>query len=457
MSSLVCGICTKPATKYCSLCIEKLCDDCNTYLHKGRRSGHTVSDISDYENFKKNINKCEVHKDEYLKIQCKTCNTMVCLACASTTHSSHELNQTDITRLKKQDELAFMIKSLEKQLDDMVNADKVLEERHEEIVNFAVDFFTNLKKEQIEKITKHEEHLKGILQKIDGCTIGENSTMEDVTNVINKRLQIPEANKLRIDPSLTTMVNKLNAIGGLTISIESSKNEEFDKFYAEAYNNRNKNWQNTLTLVERYLKIYPLSLLLQALKAECLIGLKEVLKAHQILNNVVKQPIYDSYDEFAVGEAYYLGETKEESLKYYKLSVEKGNMYAEHKFGTLYYNGDENLKIEKNKKEAFKYFQRAASKGVAMSQYNVAYCYFTGDAVQRNKEEAVKWFKLAAEQGYTVAEYKLGSCYEIGSGVEINLEEAKKYYQRAAAKGHEAAIAALDLLEPPERKTPTKK
>jgi len=108
--------------------------------------------------------------------------------------------------------------------------------------------------------------------------------------------------------------------------------------------------------------------------------------------------------------------------------------------------------LKRIKKEAFKHFQRAAQKGVAMSQYNVAYCYFTGDAIQRNKEEAVKWFKLAAEQGYTVAEYKLGSCYEIGSGIDINLEEAKKYYQRAATKGHEAAIAALDLLEPPEKK-----
>jgi len=293
---------------------------------------------------------------------------------------------------------------------------------------------------------------KQSLKSIDGLQLSENSTMEDVTKVINERLKIQDANKLRIDPSLAPMVNKLNAIGGLTISIESSKNEEFDKFYAEAYNNRNKNWSNTLTSCEKFLKIYPLSLLLQVLKAECLIGLKEVLKAHQILDNVIKQPVYDSYDEFAVGEAYYLGETKEESLKFYKLSSEKGNMYAEHKLGTIYYNGDENLKIEKNKKEAFKHFQRAAQKGVAMSQYNVAYCYFTGDAIQRNKEEAVKWFKLAAEQGYTVAEYKLGSCYEIGSGIDINLEEAKKYYQRAATKGHEAAIAALDLLEPPEKK-----
>lgn len=421
-------------------------------MHKGRRNNHLVTDISEYENTRKNITICEIHKDEDNRIQCNTCNTLVCLACASTTHSTHDLNQNDILRMKKSDELAFMIKSLEKQLDDMQNVEKILKDRHAEIELFAVKYFSDLKKTQIEKINAHEEHLKGLLSQIDSCTIDEKSTMDDVTNAINTRLKLPQAQKLRIDTSMASMEAKLNAISGLTISIEPSKNPEFEKLYADAYNNRNKNWQNTLSACEKLLKQYPLSLLLQVLKAECLIGLKEVLKAHSIIDNVTKQPIYDSSDEFAVAEAYFLSETKEECYKYYRASAEKGNPYAEHKLGTIFYNGDEVLKVEKNKKEAFKYFVRAAQKGVAMSQYNVAYCYFTGDAVSRNKEEAVKWFKLAAEQGYTVAEYKLGSCYEIGSGVEVNMDEARKYYHRAAAKGHEAAIAALDLLDPPTMK-----
>jgi hypothetical protein len=421
-------------------------------MHKGRRSTHTIQEISEYEVSRKSIATCEIHKDEELKIQCKTCNTLVCLACANSTHAIHELNQTDVLRMKKSDELAFMIKSLEKQLDDMQNTEKILDARHTEIELFAKKYFADLKKDQLDKINKHEENLNSILGQIDSCTISENSTMEDVTRAINNRLKIPQAQKLRVDLNISSMATKLNGVTGLTICIEPSKNREFDRVYSEAYNNRNKNWQNTITTCEKLLKTYPLSLLLQVLKAECLIGLKEVLKAHQITDNVVKQPIYDANDEFAVGEAYYLSENKELCLKYYKSSAEKGNQYAEHKLGTIYYNGDEVLKIDKNKKEAFRYFLKAAQKGVAMSQYNVAYCYFTGDAVQRNKEEAVKWFKLAAEQGYTVAEYKLGSCYEIGSGVEVNIEEAKKWYQRAAAKSHEAATAALDLLEPPEKK-----
>jgi TPR repeat protein len=371
---------------------------------------------------------CSAHKEEKLTYWCETCSIVACKQCA-TTHSSHS------TALKDVDLIYTKIpakSSLESQLANMHKTCVDITELYNDFDKLAFPFLADTKNDQLATFHNTQTLMENALK-----------TARDLYNakVTNPDMDISEIqySKFRIDDTTRHIHMEIQQCDGFQLSIEPYIDEEFFKIYRDAYTNRTKDFAMTNILADKLLRIYPLNLQALSLKAEAREG-------HDLFKFIVKQPCYDEYDEFAIAEAFLYLKQKQQAYSLYVSSSDKGCMYSQHKLGTIYFNGDPELKIPQNKKEALNYFLKAAGKGLALSQYNIGYCYYLGDGVPKDKQKAVSFYRMAAEQGYAVAEYKLGHCFENAIGVEENYDEAEKWYKRAAQKGHDGAMSALDLL-----------
>ncbi|XP_046584600.1 tripartite motif-containing protein 45-like [Haliotis rubra] len=84
---------TIPATSWCSVCDDALCERC-TRMHQRIPSfrHHDVVDLSGETRVKvKRKVMCKVHKDENIKYLCKDCKTAVCQTCCTIHHRKCEL------------------------------------------------------------------------------------------------------------------------------------------------------------------------------------------------------------------------------------------------------------------------------------------------------------------------------------------------------------------------------
>jgi len=89
--------------------------------------------------------------------------------------------------------------------------------------------------------------------------------------------------------------------------------------------------------------------------------------------------------------------------------------------------------------EALKWYRLAAKQGHAMAQCNLGQFYFDGEYVKRSHASALKWFSLSAQQDYPPAQVGLGIFYYYGLVVEKNIEKAIELFKKAAAHGEEKA------------------
>jgi len=121
-----------------------------------------------------------------------------------------------------------------------------------------------------------------------------------------------------------------------------------------------------------------------------------------------------------------------ESIKLYKLAIEKENIHAINNLGFCY---DKGIGVDKNPVEAVRLYKLAVEKGNIIAHYNLGYCYYFGEGVDKNPVEAIKLYKLAVEKGNTIAMNNLGSCYYFGEGVDKNIDEAIRLYKLASDKG----------------------
>jgi FOG: TPR repeat, SEL1 subfamily len=129
-----------------------------------------------------------------------------------------------------------------------------------------------------------------------------------------------------------------------------------------------------------------------------------------------------------------------EAVKLYREAAEQGDVDAQMKLGSLYFEGEG---VAKDQSEAVKWFRKAAEQGLAAAQYNLGVCYYNGFGVTKDQSEAVKWVRKAAEQGHAAAQYNLGVSYANGDGVTKDQSEAVKWFRKAAEQGHAAAQEAL--------------
>ncbi|XP_067651094.1 uncharacterized protein [Haliotis asinina] len=84
---------TNPATTWCFICDDALCERC-TRMHKRIPSTrhHDVVDFSEETKIKVQRQvMCKVHKDENLKFLCKDCKTAVCQTCCTIHHRKCDL------------------------------------------------------------------------------------------------------------------------------------------------------------------------------------------------------------------------------------------------------------------------------------------------------------------------------------------------------------------------------
>ena len=101
----------------------------------------------------------------------------------------------------------------------------------------------------------------------------------------------------------------------------------------------------------------------------------------------------------------------------------------------------------KDYKEAVKWYRRSVDKGNVAAQYALGRMYENGMGVAQNYEEAVKLYRRSADKGNVDAQYALGRMYENGMGVMQNYEESAKWYRKAERQSHHDAKEARIRLE----------
>ena len=85
----------------------------------------------------------------------------------------------------------------------------------------------------------------------------------------------------------------------------------------------------------------------------------------------------------------------DESIKYFKMSIEKGNDDSMVSYGLMLYNGNDRIKI--NKKESFKYFKMAADNGDKDMAMKYSLMARNGDMIKQDNKVADEYLKKAAD------------------------------------------------------------
>ena len=108
-----------------------------------------------------------------------------------------------------------------------------------------------------------------------------------------------------------------------------------------------------------------------------------------------------------LGDKYFYGNGVDsnckEAEKWYRISAEQGNVYAQNKLGEMYVDNPFGCHIKTDHVEALKWFKISAEQGFAAAQFNMGMMYQYGLGVRGNLKEAVKWYRLSAEQGNQAA------------------------------------------------------
>ena len=138
VKALICGECegTGPLESYCNDCQNYLCHDCGSQLHKRLKAyrGHTVVLIDDVDVATAHpcqVQYCATHKDEAVKLYCKTCTKLICCNCAIDDHRYHCYKYVSDARQEVDAEMESLMSNVSQKLD-------VFKHNFEEIKNIEV-------------------------------------------------------------------------------------------------------------------------------------------------------------------------------------------------------------------------------------------------------------------------------------------------------------------------------
>ena len=130
------GLDENPAIARCLTCSDYLCKSCCTIHRKLKMTkAHVVKTLdeikqSDKKSGVKSLHKkqhCEEHKDELLKIYCKTCKKVICLLCAVVTHKNHDYVVISAVRSELQKQLEKQISEIQAKEIEFQNHQKYTE------------------------------------------------------------------------------------------------------------------------------------------------------------------------------------------------------------------------------------------------------------------------------------------------------------------------------------------
>ena len=107
-----------------------------------------------------------------------------------------------------------------------------------------------------------------------------------------------------------------------------------------------------------------------------------------------------SVSSLEMGEMYYFGEGREQSLteaaKWFKKAAEEGDAEAENCLGDMYYYG---RGVRQDYMEAAGLYRKAAVQGNAEAQASLGLMLHKGRGVERDIGAAAEWYRKAAEEG----------------------------------------------------------
>jgi hypothetical protein len=124
--------------------------------------------------------------------------------------------------------------------------------------------------------------------------------------------------------------------------------------------------------------------------------------------------------------------------------AQAGDSGAQSYLGFFYGDG---LGVKRNYEESLKWYRLAAEQGQLTSQVILAGTYELGQkGVQVDHKEAAKWIRMAAEQGNAPSQGLLGGLYADGSGVPQDYIEAHMWLNLAVANGYAEGIKERDFV-----------
>jgi hypothetical protein len=142
----VSGVDENPAVAHCLTCSDHLCESC-FQLHKKQKitRDHDVVMLKDLHQMDwktgvKSVRRklhCDEHKDEPLKLFCKTCEKVICRDCALVKHRQHEYVFVHEFRPEVQTQLKTLVKKAEeKQAEFKVHIGHVAKARKSSLAAF---------------------------------------------------------------------------------------------------------------------------------------------------------------------------------------------------------------------------------------------------------------------------------------------------------------------------------
>lgn len=145
-----------------------------------------------------------------------------------------------------------------------------------------------------------------------------------------------------------------------------------------------------------------------------------------------------------------LTENNSKAMELLIATATKGNVWSQYDLGEIYLGESAIDDIPQNYKEAVKWFKLSADQGNTFAQGYMGDCYYKGLGVEKNYSEAVKWYRKAA----TDAEFPIGSamrqlsiCYRYGRGVPQDEAIANEWSKKAAEKGNDDAKQLQKMME----------
>ena len=133
------GVDESPAVAHCLTCSDHLCESCFEFHKKQKLTrDHNVVMLKDLQQLDrktgvKSVRRklhCDEHKDELLKLFCKTCEKVICRDCALVKHRQHEYAFVHEFRHEAQKQLELLVKKVEeKQAEFKVHSEHLAKVR----------------------------------------------------------------------------------------------------------------------------------------------------------------------------------------------------------------------------------------------------------------------------------------------------------------------------------------
>lgn len=151
---------------------------------------------------------------------------------------------------------------------------------------------------------------------------------------------------------------------------------------------------------------------------------------------------YNDAVETIYGNDYYKNQNYSNTLKFYLDSANdlSQNSFSLHFLAYMYANG---LGVKMDKAESLKLYKLAIEKNNLYSVCNLAYGHITGD---KNYDLAIELYQSAIKENNTLAMNSLGDMYLEGWGVKQDYKEAKKLYTQAKKLGSLLSLINLGIM-----------